>query len=48
MNFIKKYEIFPQNSEKLKKVLFTELNGEKKYKAKPDHHLDQVKIVMTI
>jgi hypothetical protein len=44
MNFIKKYEIFPQNSESLKKDLYRDLLDEKKHKTKPDHHLDQVRL----
>ena len=42
MNFIKKYEIFPQNSDLLKKHLYKELIEEKS-KNKVDHHIDQVR-----
>jgi hypothetical protein len=47
MNFIKKYEIFPQNPDLLKKHLHKELVEEKKYRNKPDHHIDQVSYIFT-
>ena len=46
MNFLKKYEIFPQNPESLKRIIYQNLLDEKKSKNKPDHYIDQVKFLI--